>query len=65
MSKIDKLTQRLTAYLIAALVVWSLYVTNYAYHLQGNAQDFGVEVICADQSEACSDAIEDLNQGVM
>lgn len=65
MNQIDKLTQRLTAYLIAALVVWSLSVANYAYHLQGNAQDFGVEVICADHSEACEDAIEDVNQGVM
>ena len=63
MNQIDKTTQRLTAYLIAVLVAWSLYVAIYAYHLQGNSQGFGVEVICADQSEACSDAVEDINGG--
>lgn len=65
MTKIDKITKRLLFYMSAALIVWSIYVCCYAYHIQLNAQNFGLEVNCADQSEACSDAVEDLNQGVM
>ena len=61
MSKSDKL-ENIFIGLLLLVVFWSFFAL---YNLRYESEGFGVEVYCADQSEACSDAIEDLNQGVM
>ena len=61
MTKSDKLENIFIAVLLS-IVLWSFFAL---YNLRYEPEGFGVEVYCADQSEACEDAIEDLNQGVM
>lgn len=49
--------------LIYVTVIWSGYTVLAAYHLQDNTTNWQVNVTCADQSEACSDQLEDINGG--
>jgi hypothetical protein len=49
--------------LIYICFIWSGYTVLEYYHVGVNQSGFMVEVVCIDQSEACSDAIEDVNGG--